>query len=169
MQDIQYWTDKDNHINDIIFNQLKSYFKQYYIELAFMYATGIRANEITNLNMGKLLSDNEIKVPASKKSNPRLINTSTNPYLQPIPNIDLLTYLLQSTKYKIIHRTRKYIGVSTQILPNKDVVSNIYRYLFIYRLMKENKDYNEIQSIIGHKKQDSTMHYINNILKFRNS
>ncbi|GEM_PF-1943491 len=131
------------------------------IELMFLH--GLRITEALNITYRDINSNLQIKIRGLKGSSDR--------YVQSINFIKFWQYVRESKIVFVKSFNRYYFyrlfrkkGISFYLGNNKkESVTHLLRYNYVLLLLTDNVEVDVIQSVLGHKKLSSTLHYINNL------
>lgn len=154
-----------NHIqlNDFclrILENLNSHYSERQNILTTMFNTGVRVNEVLNVNLWSVYDSNNMQLTTSKSGEIRIINNSlieNSILLKYINNennfiftYDMLVNDLKKLPYRIIFNGNK----------NNSLI-HVFRYNYIKKLFFGGLSVADVQNNLGHKKFATTNYYIN--------
>lgn len=164
MYDFKYYEDIDNKVVALM-DRLESVDKQAYYIFKLLYATGARVSELENVPTWKIKLQDKLEIPPLKSSNMRQITISEDPVLSTLDKNKMEYYLQIYTESKASYYTNKYISRHHVRQSDMQPVTHIFRYLYIVRQLSAHDDVFIIKEKLGHKVVQTTMSYLNNLIK----
>lgn len=124
---------------------------------------GLRISEALNIELKHILPNYTILVKGLKGSDDRIVQPVVMRKFWQLHYDNKISLAYPSNRFRF-YRIYKNIGIYKHVGINKNnSVTHLLRYCFILSLLSKNIDYSVIQKTIGHKKIDSTLHYIKNL------
>lgn len=133
----------------------------YYPALFLLYQTGIRLNELFDIQTQIVLSSNKITFKPSKKNNERTILIE-NEYMQERIFKCILNHEFLPSQMNSIQRvfSRSICNIK-YYHENKLLNTYLYRHNYIKQLYLQHQNVLTVKDLMGHKNIEHTLNYIN--------